>query len=127
MKLRIRDNSIRLRLTRVEVDAVQENGIVRSKTVFPGGHEFRYCVESSPAIENPAAIFSDNEISVRLPEAMVLTWVSTEQVSMMGEQVLDDGAKLTILVEKDFACLAPREGEDESDMYPHPDEDGSKC
>jgi hypothetical protein len=27
---------------------------------------------------------------------------------------------LKILVEKDFACLAPREGEDESDMFPHP-------
>ena len=127
MKLRIKDNSIRLRLTRGEVDAVRENGIVRSKTVFPGGHEFRYCVESSPACVNPAAIFSDNEITVRLPETMVLAWASTEQVSMLGEQDLDDGAKLTILVEKDFACLAPREGEDESNMYPHPDEDGSKC
>jgi hypothetical protein len=27
---------------------------------------------------------------------------------------------LRILVEKDFACLAPREGEDESDMFPNP-------
>jgi hypothetical protein len=46
---------------------------------------------------------------------------------MSGEQVLDDGAKLTILVEKDFACLTPREGEDESDMFPNPDDDGAKC
>ena len=44
-----------------------------------------------------------------------------------GEQVLDDGAKLAILVEKDFACLAPREGEDESDMFPHPDAGSSAC
>ena len=127
MKLRIRDHSIRLRLTRVEVDAVQENGIIRSTTGFPGGRELRYCVESSPASVSPAAFFSDNEITVRLPEKMVQAWASTEQVSMLGEQVLDDGAKLTILVEKDFACLAPRDGEDESDMYPHPDGDGSKC
>jgi hypothetical protein len=35
---------------------------------------------------------------------------------------------LGILVEKDFACLAPREGEDESDMYPHPEaKQGESC
>ena len=64
--------------------------------------------------------FSDNVLTVRLPESIVLAWATTEQVSIEGEQSLDDGEKLRILVEKDFACLAPREGEDESDMYPHP-------
>ena len=127
MKLRIRDNSVRLRLTRGEVDAVQETGVIRSQTGFPGGREFRYCVESSPASVNPAAFFSDNEITIRLPETMVLAWATTDQVSMQGEQVLDDGSKLQILVEKDFACLAPRDDEVESDMFPHPDADGSQC
>ncbi len=127
MKLRIRDNSVRLRLTRTEVDALRAQGVVAAATGFPGGREFQYRVESSPAIVNPAAFFSDNTISVRLPETAVLAWASTEQVSLPGEQVLDDGAKLTILVEKDFACLAPREGEDESDMFPHPDAGVEDC
>jgi hypothetical protein len=34
---------------------------------------------------------------------------------------------LNILVEKDFACLAPRAGEDERDMYPHPNADEAQC
>lgn len=127
MKLRIRDNSVRIRLTRTEVDSLRQQGVVAAATGFPGGREFQYRVESSPAIVNPAAFFSDNTISIRLPEATVLAWATTEQVSMPGEQVLDDGAKLAILVEKDFACLAPREGEDESDMYPHPEAGTSKC
>lgn len=121
MKLRIKDNSIRLRLTRTEVDALRASGIVASTTVFPGGRELRYCVESSPASVNPAAFFSDNAVTVRLPESAVLGWAMTEQVSLPGEQLLDDGGRLQILVEKDFACLTEREGEDESDMYPHPD------
>ena len=121
MKLRIRDNSIRLRLARGEVEALRESGVVSAKTGFPGGREFRYSVESSPASVNPAAFFSNNRLTVRLPETTVLAWATTEQVSMPGEQVLDDGETLKILVEKDFACLAPREGEDESDMYPHPE------
>ncbi len=121
MKLRIKDNSIRLRLTRGEVDALRDSGVVEAKTGFPGGRAFQYRVESSPASVNPAAFFSDNAVTVRLPETTVLAWATTEQVSVPGEQVLDDGATLQILVEKDFACLAPREGEDEADMYPYPD------
>ena len=120
MKLRTKDNSVRLRLTRREVDVLRQRGIVEAKTGFPGGRELKYRVESSPASVSPAAFFSDNAVTVRLPETTVLAWATTEQVSMPGEQVLDDGAVLKILVEKDFACLAPREGEDESDMFPHP-------
>ncbi len=123
MKLRIRDNSIRLRLTRGEVEALRADGLVSCRTAFPGGRDFQYLLESSPASVNPAAFFSDCIMTVRLPEATVLAWATTDQVSIRGEQVLDDGEKIDILVEKDFTCLAPREGEDESDMYPHPDAD----
>lgn len=126
MKLRIRDNSVRLRLTRGEVDTLRDEGIVSARTGFPGGREFQYVLESSPASVNPGAFFSENIITVRLPETTVLAWANSEQVSIEGEQVLDDGEKLTILVEKDFTCLAPREGEDESDMYPHPNAKSSE-
>lgn len=127
MKIRIRDNSLRLRLTRVEVDAMYESGVVRSKTGFPGGRYLCYALESSPACVQPVAFYSDNEIRVCLPEKLVVTWATTEQVAIDGEQTLDDGDMLSILVEKDFACLAPRPGEDESDMFPHPDSDKGGC
>jgi hypothetical protein len=126
MKLRIRDNSIRLRLTRGEVETLREDGLVSCRTAFPGGRDFQYLLESSPASVNPAAFFSDCIMTVRLPETTVLAWATTEQVSIRGEQLLDDGEKIDILVEKDFTCLAPREGEDESDMYPHPDADSGE-
>lgn len=112
---------------RGEVDALRENGLVKSSTQFPGGRTFRYAVESSPASVNPAAFFSDNEVIVRLPETTVLAWASSEQVSIAGEQILDDGEKLKILVEKDFVCLTGRDDEDESDMYPHPEAGTAAC
>ena len=127
MKLRIKDNSIRLRLTRSEVDELRDRGAVASTTGFPGGRELRYLVESSPASVSPAAFFSNNAVTIRLPESTVNTWATTEQVSMAGEQLLDDGGRLEILVEKDFACLTEREGEDESDMFPHPEASGASC
>lgn len=127
MKLRIRDNSVRLRLTRGEVDALRDNGIVQARTAFPGGREFLYEVESSPASVNPGAFLSDSKVTVRLPESAVLAWANSEQVSIVGDQQHKNGDKLDILVEKDFACLAPREGEDESDMFPHPSAGESDC
>ncbi|MGH8167708.1 MAG: DUF7009 family protein [Woeseiaceae bacterium] len=45
---------------------------------------------------------------------------------MIGAQPLD-GDELSILVEKDFACLAPREGEDDSDKFPNPLEGKATC
>ena len=127
MKLRIRDNSVRVRLTRGEVDALRDNGVVSARTGFPGSREFQYRVESSPASVIPGAFFSDNVVTVRLPETTVLAWANSEQVSIAGEQRLDDGERLMILVEKDFACLAPREGEDELDMFAHPDSGEGQC
>jgi hypothetical protein len=103
LKLRIRDNSIRLRLSKTEVDTVNSDGLVRGKVQFAGSNSFTYVLESSPATVKPEAHFS--------------------RVSISSEQNLDEKEHLKILVEKDFACLAPREGEDESDLYPHPDAD----
>ena len=126
MKLRIRDNSVRLRLTRGEVETLRSEGIVSARTEFPGGRDFQYVLESSPASVSPGAFLSDSIMTVRLPESTVLAWAATEQVSIEGEQLLNDGEKTTILVEKDFVCLAPREGEDESDMFPHPQADSDE-
>ena len=120
MKLRIRDNSIRLRLTRTEVDTLRDSGIVQSRAAFPGGRELVYEVESSPASVSPGAFLSNTTVTVRLPESAVRAWATSDQVSIDGEVQHSSGETLRVLVEKDFACLAPREGEDESDMYPHP-------
>jgi len=120
VKLRIRDNSVRLRLQRGEVNALCDVGSVTAHTGFPGGGVLRYSIECAPLGKQAEAILADNSITVRLPELLVHSWARSTQVSITGEQQLDDGTVLQILVEKDFACLAPRAGEDQSDMYPHP-------
>ncbi|MDP6993302.1 MAG: hypothetical protein QGF87_03005 [Woeseiaceae bacterium] len=127
MKLRVLDNSIRLRLTRSEVDAVNDSGLVRGRVRFAGSNTFDYVLESSPATVKPEAHISNNVLTVRLPEMDVQQWAASEQVSIRSAQLLDGDNQLTILVEKDFQCLAPREGEDESDMFPHPDADSTTC
>ena len=41
-------------------------------------------------------------------------------MSLRASQPTGKSEDLQILVEKDFACLAPREGEDDSDAFAHP-------
>ncbi len=120
MKLRIRDNSIRLRLTRTEVDTVSSAGAVKSRVSLPGGDGLDYILGSLRATESLSARSSDGALTVMLPESDVMQWASTEQVSITADETLDDGKLLKILVEKDFTCLTPRDGEDDSDTFPHP-------
>lgn len=120
MKLRIRDNSVRLRLERSEVEQLRDKGLISAHTNFPGGRQFKYVLESSPASVKPGAFLSESVMTVRLPESTVFGWANSEQVAITGDLLLDEGDMLRILVEKDFACLAPRDGEDETDMFPHP-------
>lgn len=120
VKLRVRDNSIRLRLTRSEVELVRADGLVRGRVPLAGANNFDYVLESSPATIKPEAHISNNVLTVRVPEAEILRWSGSDEVSISATQKLADGVELGILVEKDFACLTPREGEDETDMYPHP-------
>lgn len=127
MKLRVLNNSVRLRLTRTEVDAAATLGIVTGSVSFPDGGIFRYVFESMPASVDTTATFADGNLTIRMPQSDVQSWATSEQVSMVAEQLLDNTQKLDILIEKDFACLAPRESEDESDMYPHPQAGKDDC
>ena len=121
MKLRVLDNSIRLRLTRGEVTAIGDDSVVRGRVRFAGNNTFVYMLESSPTPVKPEAHVSNNVLTVRVPQMDIRRWAPSEEISIQSEQLLDDGDHLKILVEKDFHCLSPREGEDESDMFPHPE------
>ncbi|MBV9725375.1 MAG: hypothetical protein JO299_09390, partial [Gammaproteobacteria bacterium] len=73
-----------------------------------------------------SASFRNGVVEIRIPEALAREWCNTERVTLAHEQALPEGP-LRITLEKDFACLAPREGEDESDNFPHPEESGKTC
>jgi hypothetical protein len=121
MKLRIRGNSIRLRLTRSEVDRFAEDGRVEESVDFgPGKPKFGYALRSAPAAAEPYAGFTDNTITIFVPEAEARDWVGSERVGI--ESAEESGVR--VLVEKDFACLQVRAGESEDDAFPNPDPAG---
>jgi hypothetical protein len=126
MKLRIRGDSIRIRVTQAELRELAERGGVRDSIRFGDGIALTYALETDPKAREPRARYVGQLVSVVLPAATVRRWVSSDEVSIEGEQPIGGGERLRILVEKDFACLQPRTGEDESDMFPNP-QDGKTC
>jgi hypothetical protein len=119
VKIRIKDNSIRLRLTQSEVDLLSKEGKVEKKTHFSPQNTLIYALESADVTEMKAT-FESSKITVYLPREDTKTWVNTEQVGMECLSPISDKDHLKILVEKDFTCLVKREGEDDLDAYPHP-------
>lgn len=122
MKLRVRTNSLRLRLTRSEVARFGDVGRVEESVEFGGtsAGQLVYVLESVIDIQAINATYDDKCIVVRVPREQAELWTSSNQVGIEGEQALENGKFLRILIEKDFACLDHRENEDEVDAYPHP-------
>lgn len=121
MKIRIKGNSIRLRLSQVEVACFKRDGIVKEETHFGKGNpQFLYALVSDENIENITAVFQNSEIRVIVPEALMTNWTDTDLVGISAKMPLEDEQFLSILVEKDFKCLTVREGEDETDNFPNP-------
>jgi hypothetical protein len=120
MKLRIRGNALRVRLSRGEVQSLAEQGVVEDRLEFPGGGRLVYRLRAEKNITGISAGYSGNIIEVLVPETLAGQWCGTDLVTLTGLQPVAAG-ELRVVVEKDFACLAPRDGEDESDNFPHPD------
>jgi len=119
MKLRIRGNALRLRLSQAEVGQFAEHGLVEDCIRF-NGRELRYVLSSSPA-ERVHIEFDGHTIMVIAPTQLRRTWAESDEVGFEEHINLTDGDTLTVLVEKDFQCLTERPGEDESDNFPNPD------
>lgn len=117
MKLRIRGNSLRLRLDRDEVARLAETGRVEDAVAFGPERRLVYAMVTGDAL---SARFGDGEITVTAPVQTVRTWAATEQVGIEGEQTLPEGGALRLLIEKDFACLQIRPGEDDARAFPNP-------
>ena len=45
-----------------------------------------------------------------------------ESTIVAGNSRVESDGEPKILIEKDWSCLKPREGEDDSDAYPHPEQ-----
>lgn len=125
MKIRIKGNTIRFRLTKTEVRQLAEEGLVEDATYFPAGNSFRYSLRTAASDENQVT-FADGEISITLSIEWAKEWNANDAVGTSFE-VPTPTSPLSVLVEKDFNCLVIRDGEDESDHFKNPLSEHPPC
>lgn len=122
MKLRIRGNSIRLRLGQSEVERMVEQGFVEEFTTFDIARRQRleYVLRSSDDAKEVAATFDEGRLVVRIPAEQIRAWASTDQVGIEAFQKVSEDETLRILVEKDFECIDAPVHESQADAFPRP-------
>ncbi len=125
MKIRMLGNSIRLRLSQSDLDVLSKHGKVTESVNFPNGQTLTYAL-SKQEVTNITVEFRGAEIETFIPIDYMETWLNTNRVGFDQSLELPNGSIFKILIEKDFKCLTDRE-EDESDLFPHPQEKDLNC
>ena len=119
MKIRIKGNSIRYRLTKTDIKNFGTIGFIEEKTEFLNGSSFYYRLEKKLGIKNLEASFSNNRINIFVPESITNEWTTTDVIGFDNKMNIGNGKELFLLIEKDFACL-DHTTEDQSDNYTNP-------
>lgn len=124
MKLRIKGNSIRLRLLQSEVKRLEASGTITEETRFGirTDQTLKYSIAVSDGVDVLSADFSDNQILILLPETAALEWCRGEEVSFGHEIEVDGETRLRVLIEKDFKCVSRPDDPDNLDAFPNPSE-----
>lgn len=118
MKLRIKGNSIRLRLTQTEVKTFSTEGYV-AETCAVGPIQLTYALKSEDMEAPLSASFENNMLVVFMSSTLAATWYESPEVGYRHLAGTHAGEELFLLVEKDFVCL-DETFEDQSDNYPNP-------
>jgi len=121
MKLRIKGNSMRLRVPRSEVARLlAADPLVETIQFAPeAGARFTYALQQEPSVKIPTVQYPENKVAVLLPADQADVWGGTDQVGIAEDISLGELGALALLIEKDFACL-DRSDEDNQDTFTNP-------
>lgn len=118
MKIRIKGNFVRYRLTKTEVDTFCSTGYYEESTQFRD-KKLTYALKSKEGISCLDADFNGDTITLFLSIEEQKTWATSKRVGFKDTVATGNGQSLQLLLEKDFVCLDEVE-EDQSDNYPNP-------
>jgi hypothetical protein len=121
MKLRIKGNSLRLRVTRSELARLSAGESVEEAVHFAPEPTavFRYALVSNPETDHVGIRYRNGEITVAIAPEQIHAWSEESQVGIYATLHLGHAGTLDIAVEKDFACLDGSD-EDNRDTFANP-------
>lgn len=116
MKLRFRQNGLRLRVNRREVEGLATGQTLAEHVHFPDDTHFAYTLQSVPS-GNPRVEFDGAVIRVEVPNSELQQWAFTDAIGMYFE-LPANGAPLKVAIEKDLECIDGPAQERDPDAYP---------
>jgi hypothetical protein len=127
MKIRIKGDSLRLRISRSEVARLLEGDCLEETIHFAPDAcaSFTYALRQDHLIGKPTVEYTENRAAVVIPADQANAWGITDQVGIAADIDLRNIGSLALLIEKDFACL-DRSDEDTHDTFPNPNA-GAAC
>ena len=118
MKIRIKSNSIRFRLTKTEVSILASNSYLEEQTIFPN-NIFIYALQSVDDATELSATISNNKITMFVPSSFLKDWPQNNVVGTGTNMPVAESKTLYLLLEKDFVCL-DETTEDQGDNFENP-------
>ena len=118
MKLRIKGNSLRIRLTKTEVNTLANTGYLEEQTLF-ANNKFVYALQRVENGNELSATLDANKITMFVPAALIKDWPENNVTGFNSNMPLTENKSLYLLLEKDFICL-DETTEDQSDNYGNP-------
>ena len=123
MKLRIKGNSLRLRLLQGEVKRLVSEGEVSESICFGTRpvDVLQYTVRISESAKDIKVTFVNGVIAVDLSKEITERWAESDEITIESKQDPDVcGIIPQVIVEKDFVCLDRKDDPDRADAFPHP-------
>jgi hypothetical protein len=120
VKLRIHQNSLRLRLSRSDLEHFRQTGVCTESLRFGPNSQLRYTLEASSQVTAMEAQFCEGCIRILLPLKMAQLWADSDPVSLSLNP--GEGGGPSLLIEKDFPCVHGVEANptEDADTFPNP-------
>jgi hypothetical protein len=121
MKLRIKGDSLRLRVSRSELERIFEGGRVQETIHFAAAREakFTYALAIARQTAPVRVSYESQTVTVLLSDSEARQWRKPSEVGVYTTIAVDPEISLEVSIEKDFACL-DRGAEENEDTFANP-------
>lgn len=117
MKVRLLNNTIRVRISKTEMKELAAQKYLCTKTSFVGNFLGTYLMVLDQ--EAVSINLQNHRIEIKIPQVLIEKMSKDDQIGFTKDIEIENNETLQFTLEKDFQCLEPR-SEDESDLYENP-------
>lgn len=121
MKLRIKGDALRLRVSRSELDRFLRGERIEETIHFSSDLDAKltYSLENAADGASTGVRYRPGQVVVMLAKDQVETWSEPSQVGIYTSLQIGPTVSLELVIEKDYACL-DRDDRDNADTFDNP-------